>query len=286
MYSITIAIGGMAMYLPGTPGEIIGDLRTKAGLSKAELSKRTGIVSSQLSRIENGDTTHISSDILIKLAKEFNVSVDYILGLTIISIPRNYDISQLGLSENTVKALISKRIDVDILNQILEHKTFPYLLTMIKSYFDNSISYGVMARNELINFPTSTLADFSKENYERKKEIKEDIMFLKSQKLGEHEAELEKIKNTFVAILRDIQKNIENDTESPEPITSEQLKQIKSDLANKPTHDISADDVAGAVTNMLGQAMPMDNEAAKLVQQYMSNMLSMFADNIENSDRH
>ena len=271
------------MYLPGTPGEIIGDLRTKAGLSKAELSKRTGIVSSQLSRIENGDTTHISCDILIKLAKEFKVSVDYILGLTTISIPRNYDISQLGLSENAVKALISKRIDVGILNQILEHKSFPYLITMIKAYFDNSISYGVMARNEIINFATSTLADFSKENPEHKKEVKQDIMFLKSQKLGEHEAELEKIKNTFVVILRDIQKNIENCIESPKSIISEQLEQIKSDLSDKPIQDISADDVAGAVTNMLGRAMPMDDEDTKLVQQYMLNMLSLF-ENTENSE--
>ena len=156
------------MYLPGTPGQIIGDLRTSRGLSKAELSELTGITSSQLSRIENGKITHISSDILIKLAKTFNVSVDYILGLTTVRTPKNYDISQLGLSENAVKALISKNIDVDVLNRILEHKHFPYLLTMIRSYFDNSISYGIMARNDIINFATSTLAYFANDNHEHR----------------------------------------------------------------------------------------------------------------------
>ena len=269
------------MYLPGTPGQIIGDLRTNRGLSKAELSELTGITSSQLSRIENGKITHISSDILIKLAKTFNVSVDYILGLTTVRTPKNYDISQLGLSENAVKALISKNIDVDVLNRILEHKNFPYLLTMIRSYFDNSISYGIMARNDIINFATSTLADFAKDNPEHRKEIKSDINFLKSQKLGEHEAELEKIKNTFMSILRDIQKNIELDTGSSKAITAEQLEQLKSALPDKPVADITADDIAGVVTNMLGQALPMDGESAKSVQEYMANMLTIFNDKID-----
>lgn len=44
-------IGVDRMYLPGTPGEIIGDLRTARGLSKKQLSEITGIVPSQLSRI-------------------------------------------------------------------------------------------------------------------------------------------------------------------------------------------------------------------------------------------
>lgn len=80
------------MYLPGTPGEIIGDLRTQKGWTKLKLSQETGIPQSQLSRIESGKITHISSDILIKLANTFNVSTDYILGLTAVRSPKNYDI--------------------------------------------------------------------------------------------------------------------------------------------------------------------------------------------------
>ena len=82
------------MYLLGTPGEIIGDLRTNKGWTKLKLSQMTGIPQSQLSRIESGKITHISSDILIKLAKAFNVSTDYILGLTTVRSPKNYDISE------------------------------------------------------------------------------------------------------------------------------------------------------------------------------------------------
>jgi len=139
------------MYLLGTTYERIGDLRTSRGWSQKKLSEITGIVTSQLSRIENGNIDNISSDILIKLAKAFGVSTDYILGLTTISTPKSYDISELGLSEGAIKPLVTGIVDVPILNRLLEHKTFPYLLYLIKTYFDNSIATGNIQRNAIID---------------------------------------------------------------------------------------------------------------------------------------
>ena len=75
------------MYLPGTPNELIGDLLISKWYSHNEFSQLTDIPTSQLSRIENGKISHISSDILVKLAKVFGVSTDYILWLTTISTP-------------------------------------------------------------------------------------------------------------------------------------------------------------------------------------------------------
>lgn len=259
------------MYLPGTPGEIIGDLRTKMGLTKLKLSQTTGIPQSQLSRIESGKITHISSDILIKLAKAFNVSTDYILGLTTVRSPKNYDISELGLSEKAVKAIISRKIDVDILNQLLKHKNFPYLIYMIKAYFDNSIADGIAARNDIINMATSTLADFMKDNPKHKSEVQQDIRLLKSQKLGEHEAELDKIKNTFVAILKDIQKNI--DRETPPPITEEIFKKMKNELSDKPMSEITTDDISNVVMNMLQQSIPMNNDNSDAMKNMIKSIL-------------
>ena len=63
-------------------GKRIGDLRDYRNMTKRELASRLDISESQLSRIESGKTATISSDILIGLAKEFDVSADYILGLS------------------------------------------------------------------------------------------------------------------------------------------------------------------------------------------------------------
>lgn len=65
-----------------TPSEIIAELCVEAGISKSELARRLEITPSQITRILNGDTKTISSDILIKLTKLFGVSADYLLGIT------------------------------------------------------------------------------------------------------------------------------------------------------------------------------------------------------------
>ena len=64
-----------------TPGKRIGILCKEHGVSKKELADRIGVSPSQISRIVREDTKTINSDILIALAKEFNVSTDYILGV-------------------------------------------------------------------------------------------------------------------------------------------------------------------------------------------------------------
>ena len=65
-----------------TPSEIIAELCVEAGISKSELARRLEITPSQITRILNGDTKTIRSDILIKLTKLFGVSADYLLGIT------------------------------------------------------------------------------------------------------------------------------------------------------------------------------------------------------------
>lgn len=75
------------MALPGTPGQRISDLCNGNHISQKQLAEKIGVSASQLSRIVSGETKTVSSDILIGVAKEFKVSTDYILGLSILSDP-------------------------------------------------------------------------------------------------------------------------------------------------------------------------------------------------------
>ena len=65
-----------AKQLDGHPGDRIGDLRTNLGMTKKELSQKTGIDASQIPRIENGTTKTISSESLKKLAKDMKTYTD------------------------------------------------------------------------------------------------------------------------------------------------------------------------------------------------------------------
>ena len=51
-----------------------------------------------------------------------------------------------------------------------------------------------MARNQLIEMATASLSDLMKEHPEHRAEAKQDLQFLNAQKMGEHEAEIEKSK--------------------------------------------------------------------------------------------
>ena len=262
-----------AKQLDGHPGDRIGDLRTNLGMTKKELSQKTGIDASQITRIENGSLKTISSDYLIKLAKELKTSTDYILGLTPVSVPKSYDISELGLSNGAVKGLVTGTVDAEILNRLLEHKSFPRLIHLIRVYFQDTAARGIMARNQLIEIATASLSDLMKEHPEHRAEAKQDLQFLNAQKLGEHEAELEKIKNVFLAILRDIKKDMDSGEQPGEVATAVMLQTMRDTLAEQQQEPVTMDDVAGMVAGQLGQLVPMDEETAEQFRQLAKRMM-------------
>ena len=250
------------MALPGTPGQRISDLCNGNHITQKELAEKIGVSASQLSRIVSGETRTVSSDILIGVAKEFKVSTDYILGLSTVSVRKSYDISELGLSEGAVRGLVTGAVDVQILNRLLEHRNFPK---------------GIMARNQLIEMATASLSDLMKEHPEHRAEAKQDLQFLNAQKMGEHEAEIEKIKNVFLAILRDIKKDIDNGEQPGEAVTAAMFQAMRDALSEQKQNPLSIDDVTAMITGQIGQLAPMDEETADLFQQLAKKMMTQMS---------
>lgn len=60
--------------------EIFKQLKQDSGLSNVKLAQAIGVSSTSIFRWENGFSDILSDD-LIKVAKFFNVSTDYLLGL-------------------------------------------------------------------------------------------------------------------------------------------------------------------------------------------------------------
>ena len=80
-------------------GQRINELRTSFGWSQVELAKRLQVAKQTVSNREN-ENIQPSIDMLVRLARQFNVSTDYLLGLD--EIPR---LSIEGLSANVVAHL-------------------------------------------------------------------------------------------------------------------------------------------------------------------------------------
>lgn len=85
-------------------GQRIGELRISLGWSQVELSKRLGVAKQTVSNWEN-ENIQPSIEMLVRLAKLFNVTTDYLLGLE--NIPR---LNIEGLPNNVV-VHISQLID-------------------------------------------------------------------------------------------------------------------------------------------------------------------------------
>ena len=253
----------------------LSNLRKDHDLSQKQLADQLHVTHSQISRIESGETKNPNISIVIDAARFFHVSTDYLLGITQITSPKSYDISELGLSEEAVTRLITRRIDVDILNRLLEHEHFPKLCIMIRNYFDDTIAEGIMARNKVIDFAVNQLTDLMTAEPSKRKEIIKDKQFLSSQKLGANEADIEKIKIQFMAILRDIKSGMQKKEPTKTVATAEAVQMIRDALPDKPASDITSTDVANAVAFYMGQTTNLTDEGLAMVQ----NLAKYICDN-------
>ena len=253
----------------------LSNLRKDHDLSQKQLADQLHVTHSQISRIESGETKNPNISIVIDAARFFHVSTDYLLGITQITSTKSYDISELGLSEEAVTRLITRRIDVDILNRLLEHENFPKLCIMIRNYFDDTIAEGIMARNKVIDFAVNQLTDLMTAEPSKRKEIIKDKQFLSSQKLGANEADIEKIKIQFMAILRDIKSGMQKKEPTKTVATAEAVQMIRDALPDKPASDITSTDVANAVAFYMGQTTNLTDEGLAMVQ----NLAKYICDN-------
>lgn len=86
-------------------GEKLKSLRIEKNLTQKQVADRIGLAISAVSSYESG-TRYPSYDVLVKLARIFHVSTDYLLGITN---TRNIDVT--GLRDNEIE-LVSQLVDI------------------------------------------------------------------------------------------------------------------------------------------------------------------------------
>jgi hypothetical protein len=211
---------------------------------------------------------------LIKLSIALNVSADYLLGLTDVASRKNYEIGQLGLSEGAVEAIVSGRANVNVMNAFLENAKFSEVLRLTNDYFMDTIKAGVMARNEIINLATATLSDVAKENPKHIADVKKGLGTMKSHKLGQHEAEIEKIKSVFVAMLIEMKKELERSAEKQQNVNAEMLERIL--VTAKVQKPRTIEEVSELLANAVQSTTQISDEQAENFQQFAERFIKGF----------
>lgn len=196
-------------------GKRIQDLREMKFWTKRELAAKLGISESQLSRIESGKTATVSSDILTGLAKEFDVSSDYILGLSP-SKDNGHILSELRLSEAACEKLIRREIDGETLSRLIEQDSFGNVIKLAKAYFTDIYAEGVSYRNETLDSSISFLRDHADET-ENPAAVRQRANVIAHSKTGPHEIELRQIETQFRKMLTDAKKQYEREQAEQNP---------------------------------------------------------------------
>ena len=138
-------------YLPAPSNIRLADLMKEHNISQPELAKEIGCSKSTISRFISGAKGTLTHEQVLKIARLFKVSTDFLLGETNIPDRKNYDIAELGLSVEAAKNLYTGRINAEVVNLLLENARFAELTYRISQYFDDTFASGIAAQNAMLS---------------------------------------------------------------------------------------------------------------------------------------
>lgn len=196
-------------FLPGNLGQRIKELRTQHNLTVAELAEKIGIDKSTLSRIENGKTQNIGAEQLVNLCREFQVSADFLLGITTMPDTMNYSVDRLDLTEKAGKAMLSRKVHMDMLNRLLENELFCQLTyTLFYATEPNQVA-GTFTRNNLMGYADSLFVEHMNKTIQGNQQImalnrKLGAELIDPNTIGNQQM-LEEFRRIIMQIRRDIQ---------------------------------------------------------------------------------
>ena len=199
----------MKIYL--TLSEKLRDLRDERKLKLQDVADGTGIALATLGRIESSEGTQVSFENVAELAKFYNVSTDYLAGVTENRQHRNIEIDALGLSDSAVEVLTSKNLNNRLISELLSSPDFQQLINAIEVYIKKMFPQ-MQAMNAVYR-----LAETSIKEHIGDTDPRDEIMaFLQNAVIDEDEYLRFRISERFNDILKKLFESHKTDALSPE----------------------------------------------------------------------
>ena len=246
-------------YLPADVRTRIVDLMKANKVTQKKLALAIGVHESTLGRFLNGTTEKLSEESVIRIAKTFNVSTDFILGTTEIPDKKNYDISELGLSVEAAKNLYTGKVKADIVSRLLENPRFATVTYMIAGYLDDATAGGYAAHNQMIATVTSMLLGQNKTTAA--------VMAAReanSYKVPVYQADLTNIQNTFMTAVREVKKEVGSELDAQKALSKELTTQMFATVTKGqgiPNPSVMPEELADAITGTIANVDGVDQEA-------------------------
>lgn len=213
-------------FLPGTVRERIADLMKYHKVSQTDLALKIGCGDSLLSRFLTGKTDKLGDENIIRIARAFNVSTDFLLGITNVPDKKNYAIDELGLSAQAARNLYAGKANAQVVNYLLESPRFLDLTYILEQYFNDTVAAGYAAQNQLY----TTISSLTRKTVktEAGEQAARDIAHLRT---SVYQADLVTIENQFMLAVKEVKKEIGNDFATMQSMTAEQAKRMFTEVA-------------------------------------------------------
>ena len=196
-----------------TIAERLRDLRKNRSLTLEALAEATNISKSALGTYETGESKDISPFSIVKLAKFYGVTTDYLMGVSNLEKEPDAEIHELRLTNEALNVLKSGYFSGKLLSEIICHRDFPRLMTDMEIFVDNIASMQV----DNLNYGMGTARSIVQKQYHPD----ENELFYRTAELGKIPADeyvSSVLRDDLAGILRDIReahpKRVNNETDT------------------------------------------------------------------------
>lgn len=213
------------VFLPGNIRQRLLDLMKHNNVSQTELARKIGCNDSLLSRFLSKKTDKLGDENIIRIARAFNVSTDFLLGVTTVPDRKNYEIDELGLSAQAARNLYTGKANAQVVNYLLESPRFLELTYILEQYFNDTVAAGYAAQNQLY----ATLSSLTRKSAKTKAaaQAANEINRLKT---PVYQADLATIESQFMLAVKEVKKEIGNDFAAIRAMTAEEAEKMFSEI--------------------------------------------------------
>ena len=219
-------------YLPGNFRQRVQELLKQHDMNSEDLAKLLGVSTDTVRRMlkasEGGEdgSSKVSVDAIVKMARYFNVSTDFLLGITNMPDPMNYPVEQFRLTEGAAKAILSRRVHMDMLNRLLENIQFGQLTYTMYYATEPNQTAGITSRNNLLAHTGSLFTEVMNNTVQRKQQIMGLNYKLGSELINPNTIGNQQMEDEFRSVVAQIRRDIQKENPVSVPLTREFLAEM------------------------------------------------------------
>ena len=272
-------------YLPGNFRQRVQELLKQHDMNAEDLAKLLGVSTDTVRRMlkasEGGEdgSPKVSVDAIIKMARYFNVSTDFLLGITNMPDPMNYPVEQFRLTEGAAKAILSRRVHMDMLNRLLENIQFGQLTYTMYYATEPNQTAGITSRNNLLAHTGSLFAEVMNNTVQRKQQIMGLNYKLGSELINPNTIGNQQMEDEFRSVVAHIRRDIQKENPVSVPLTREFLAEMDKlllEYADGKRENINPRIIAEVVTDKTRVANICTPEQRERFVTLMTEILSTY----------